>query len=309
MTGRPRRLMPGSRIGVVAPSSPIRDGKLEAGVSALEHLGFKVELAPHVYDRWGYLAGLDRGRAADLTEMFGRGDIDGIICARGGYGAARMVEMVDWRVVREHPKVFIGYSDITILHLAAERFASLPTFHGPMVTTFADPMQDACLQSFMSQITTAEPPGEVGDPDRQARTLVHGQAKGRLAGGCMTLLCSALGTPYQPDFRGRIVVLEDTDEALYRVDRMLTQLLASGVMRQASGFVIGTVSNLTPSPDASAISLDDLWRSLLAPLGKPAIVGYPIGNVDSPLTLPLGRMAELDADRCTLTVTEACVTD
>lgn len=303
----PRRVGPGARIGVVAPSSPIRYEKLEAGVAALQGLGFKVEVAPHVYDRWGYLAGLDHARAADLTEMFRNDDIDAIICARGGYGAARMVEMVDWSVVRDHPKVFVGYSDITILHLAAEKFADLATFHGPMVTTFASPIGNACLRSFMDAVTSADAPRQIGDPDRPARTLVGGRTTGRLAGGCMTLLCSALGTPYQPDFTGRIVVLEDTDEALYRVDRMLIQLLSSGVLERASGFVVGTVSNLTSSSDDSALCLDDLWRGLLAPLGKPAILGFPIGHVEDPLTLPLGRMAELDADSMTLRVTEACV--
>lgn len=309
MTPCLRRLRPGARIGVVSPSSPIRDEKLDAGIASLEQLGFEIELAPHVREQWGYLAGPDRDRAADLTEMFRRDDIDAVMCTRGGYGAARMAEMVDWTIVRNHPKVFVGYSDITILHLAAERFAGLPTFHGPMVTTFAKPMNEAALRSFMGAVSVAEPPGEVGDPERKPRTLVAGRAIGRLAGGCLTLLCAALGTPYAPDFRDRIVVLEDTDEALYRVDRMLTQLVASRALREASAFVIGTVSNLTPGPEDAALSLDDLWRDILVPLGKPAITGFPIGHVDSPLTLPMGRMAELDADSGRLTITEACVSD
>jgi muramoyltetrapeptide carboxypeptidase len=304
---KPPRLEAGATLGVVAPSSAIRDGKLERGVSMLEDRGFKVELAPHVHDRWGYLAGLDERRAADFTEMFRRADIAGVICARGGYGAARMVSLADWDAVRASPKVLIGYSDITTLHLAAERFADLVTFHGPMVTSLGPGISELSVETLIRSVTVAEPPGLIEDPARPARCLVPGRAQGRLAGGCITLLCSALGTPYAPDFTDRIVVLEDTDEALYRVDRMLMQLAASGLLDRAAGFIVGTVSNLLDEQAEHALRLEDMWHQYLVPLGKPTIVDFPIGHVDSPLTLPLGCMAELDARNGQVTITEPAV--
>lgn len=305
---RPPRLSAGCTLGVVAPSSPIRGDRLDRGLEALRAMGFRVVVADHVHDRWGYLAGLDECRAADLSQFFARSDIDGIVCARGGYGAARMLEHVDWDSVRARPKVFIGFSDITTLHVAMERRAGLITFHGPMVTTLADPCSEACLQTLFRAVTGPEPMGEVNDPDRPTQTLVGGCARGRLAGGCLTLLCSAVGTADPPDFADRIVVLEDTDEPLYRVDRFLTQLRGSGLLQRAAGFVVGTSSHWDRYPEANhGFTLRDIWEQLLAPLGKPTVLGFPIGHVESPLTLPLGCMAELDADHGTLVITEPAV--
>jgi len=309
---KPRRLSPGDLVGVVAPSSPAPGDQLERGMSALREMGFRVETAPHVRDRWGYLAGTDESRAADLTAMFRRDDISAVICARGGYGAARMADLVDWECVRAHPKVFIGYSDITTLQLAMEARASMVTFHGPMVTTLGHDGPDAMRSSLLRAVTSPDPIGPLDDPARPTRCLASGHAHGRIVGGCLSMLCAAMGTPYAPDFADRIVVLEDTDEAIYRADRMLAQLRAGGLLDRAAGFIVGDVTN-RPSPDPAegrhdeGLTLDDLWIQYLVPLGKPVIVGFPFGHVNGPLTIPLGCMAEMDADEGSVIVTEAAV--
>lgn len=304
---KPSKLPDGGCVGIVAPSSAVRTPQLADGIRCLTDRGFRVVLGEHVYDRWGYLAGTDEARASDLTEMFARKDVSAVICARGGYGAARMVDGVDWDVVRANPKVFVGYSDITTLHLAMERRAGLMTFHGPMVTTLGSGIGEAAERLLWRLLSTPEPEIDLLNGSEIAKTLASGLAHGRLSGGCLSILCAALGTPEAPDFAGRIVLLEDTDEPLYRVDRLLTQLVRSGCVDEAAGFVIGTVTNWCQSHESSWLRLDDLWLDILGPLGKPIVVGADFGHVDSPLTLPLGCSAALDADRRTLRLTEAAV--
>ncbi len=264
-------------------------------------------LATHVFDQYGYLAGMDAARAADFTEMFERCDIGAVMCARGGYGASRMVDCIDWDTVCAHPKPFVGYSDITTLHLAMDRHAGIVTFHGPMVTTLGSDADDQCRRMLIRTLTEPTPLGYVVAPEDRATCLVSGQVRGRLAGGCLSLLCAALATPEEPDFGGCIVLLEDTHEPLYRVDRMLTQIVRSGCLDEAAGFVIGTVSNLVDDVAPCPFDLHELWADVLGPLGRPMLADVPIGHVPSPLTIPLGCTAELDAGAGTLCVLDPAV--
>jgi muramoyltetrapeptide carboxypeptidase len=218
-----------------------------------------------------------------------------------------MLDAVDWACVRANPKVFVGYSDITTLHLALERRAGLRAFHGPMVTTLGQGLSPSALATFVACLTSDKPIVYRVEAPARARCLVPGRAEGPIAGGCLSLLCAALGTPDQPDFTGRLVLLEDTDEPLYRADRLLAQLTASGLLDAAAGFIVGTLSNLGRDHEEPAFDLDDLWSRYLAPLGKPTILDVPFGHVDDPWTLPLGCMAEMDAEECVLATTEASV--
>lgn len=305
---KPPRLASGMTIGVVAPSSPLRDPRLAEGIRRLEVAGYNVVEGAHLHDGHAYLAGPDAARANDLTAMFANPAVDAVFCARGGYGACRMVDLVDWEVVRAHPKVFVGYSDITTLHLAFERRARLATFHGPMVVTLGGDLSTDASDCFWRAVGGAEPLGALPPAGAPMHTLVGGTARGRLAGGCLALLGAAVGTCDAPDFAGRLVLIEDVGEALYRVDRLLVQLLRAGAFHDAAGFVIGNATGWdrdTQSPPAMRI--EDLWRDLIVPLGKPAIHGFPFGHEPNPLTLPLGCMAELDADARTLTVLEPAV--
>lgn len=295
-------------IGVIAPSSGVRDVRLAAGIAELEGRGFRIVVGDHLYDQHGYLAGMDTGRGADMTSMFARRDVDAVFCARGGYGACRMLDYVDWEVVRANPKLFVGYSDLTTLHLALEKQAGLVTIHGPMVTTHGGRLSDTARNCFWRIVSQPVPFGTYNTEGAEVRTLVGGKAQGRLAGGCLALLSAACGTPEQPGFAGRLVVIEDVGERAYRVDRLLVQLLRAGLLAQAAGFVLGTVTDWDKDePGVPAITLADVWRDLIVPLGKPAIVGFPFGHEPDPLTLPLGCLAELDADAGTLTVLEAVV--
>ena len=304
----PTALRPGMTIGVCAPSSALRDDRFDDGLASLASLGYRVVLGDHVRDRFGYLAGTDAARAADLTRLFARRDVDAVICARGGYGAVRMVDLIDWEVVAANPKLFIGYSDITTVHLAMERRAGLRTIHGLMVASFGEDLDERARDCFWRVVGQPEPLGAYDTGGATIRTLVGGQAVGALAGGCLTLLSVAAGSADSPDLEGRIVLLEDVDEATYRVDRFIMQLLRTGEMAKAAGFVIGHVTGWGQEPlPPSCITLDRLWRDLIAPLGKPAMVGFPFGHEPNPLTLPLGTLAKLDADAGTLTLLEPAV--
>ncbi len=305
---RPRALAPGMTIGVASPSSPVEPAKLEAGAEAIRSLGYKVVVGEHATDRRGYLAGDDAARAADFTQMFARTDIDAVFCSRGGYGALRMVDLVDWSVVAANPKVFLGYSDITTLHLAFEHHTSQGTLYGPMVLALGGDLSQVCRETLWALATRSEPHGTLNTTNRPIVTLVSGTASGRLAGGCISLLAAAVGTKHPPRFAGRIGVLEDTGEPVYRCDRDLVQLLRGTDISEAAGFVIGTVTGWRDQEKAPPeITLDDLWTDLLRPLGKPTIVGYPFGHEPDPVTLPLGCLATLDADAGSVTLLEAAV--
>jgi muramoyltetrapeptide carboxypeptidase len=295
-------------IGVVAPSSGIRDHRLEPALRLFEERGYRVVRGEHLADQHGYLAGGDAARAADFTEMFRRKDVDAVFCGRGGYGAMRMADRVDWDVVRANPKIFVGYSDITTLHLAFENRMGLTTFHGPVVVTHGDPLSPIAADCFWRAVERAEPLGRYDTSEGSVRTLVGGRAEGRTAGGCIQLLSSAVGTPEHPDFEGRIVLLEDVNEKVYQTDRNLTQLIRSGLLGRAAGIVIGTVTDWELAEKSRpAILLSDMWRDIIAPLGIPAIVGFPFGHERNPLTIPLGVRARLDADAATLEILEPAV--
>jgi muramoyltetrapeptide carboxypeptidase len=304
---RPARLQSGMTIGIVAPSSGIRDARLQAAIERIQGRGYEVRLADHLFDQAGYLAGIDANRGRDLTAMFSDADVHAVLCGRGGYGAVRMLDHVDWSVVAANPKPFIGYSDITTLHLAIEHYAPMVSFHGPVVTTLGGSLSDNAESCFWSMLERAEPFGSYNS-GRSVSTLVGGKADGPLAGGCLALLGAAIGTTEAPDFAGRIVLIEDVGERAYRVDRLLMQLLRAGLLQRAAGFVIGTVTGwLEGETCVPPITLDRVWRDYIVPLGKPAILGFPFGHEPDPLTIPLGCLARLDADEGTLEVLEAAV--
>lgn len=303
---KPPRLQPGDQIAVVAPASPLKDGRLEAGLRYLRDKGFRLVLGEHLYDEFGYLAGPDAARAGDLQEAFSREDVKAVFCARGGYGSIRIVDDVDWSVLRERPKVFVGYSDITTLHLAIHHSARLVTFHGPMVVNLGEGLNSRAERTFWHAVTSPEPLEELVAREDDVQTVVPGQASGVLAGGNLSLVCASLGAAEAPDFAGCIVVLEDTDEPLYRVDRLLTQLVRSGCCDEAAGFAFGTVTNL--DREERQWQLDELIADILGPLNKPILMGLPIGHVDNPLTIPFGCRALLDATSRSLVVMDGAVT-
>jgi muramoyltetrapeptide carboxypeptidase len=317
MLSRPRHLNFGDTIGAVAPASAPPDPQsLDRAVAFLETLGFKTQLAPHVRRRCGFLAGSDRERAGDLMKLFTDRKVKAIVCVRGGYGAARLLPLLDYKAIGAHPKIFVGYSDITSLHCALLAKSSLISFHGPMLTSdFARPdLPDFTLQSFLRTLMQPAASGSICQGyDRKTVTILRrGTASGRLVGGNLSVLCASLGTPYQPPFRKAILFLEDAGEAPYRVDRMLTQLLNAGLLQQSAGIAIGVNRNCR-DPHAAAAGedrqdLQAVLRERLRPLRVPVVTGLPFGHIRRNATLPCGARATLDADTGDLRLIEPAVT-
>lgn len=295
-------------IGVVSPSSAIRSDHYAAGVDRIRALGYQVLESPHLFDKHGYLAGTDASRAADLNWGFSDPRVDAIICSRGGYGAGRILEAVDWGQAARSRRPLIGYSDITMLNLALEIRAGMVSFHGPMVTTLGAGMDPAIEASLWATLTCTDAIGAYCGGEGPVTPLKGGCAEAPLAGGCLTLLACACGTREHPRLAGRIVALEDVGEPPYRVDRMLRQLLNGAGLAEAAGIVI---ADATESGEDAAnpmpITMEHVWRELARTVRCPVIRGFPFGHIDSPHTLPMGVMARLDADAGTLGLLEAAV--
>jgi muramoyltetrapeptide carboxypeptidase len=306
---KPHVLRPGMTLGVVAPSSPVPEWPMASqGIMGLEYLGFKLAFGEHVRDAYGYLAGADAARADDFLAMFERPDVDGVICLRGGYGASRAALALDRERLRRladgPAKPLIGYSDITVLHAMLRRELNWTTFYGPMVSSFGNP-SDYTVDAFRRALMASEPFDVLPDPDNPyVETIVAGRAEGRLAGGCLSLVVSLLGTPWEIDLRDAIFFFEDVREAPYRIDRMLAQLLAAGKLRQCAGIVIGEHVDCEPDQPESTLRLEQVFADLIRPLGIPTIYHLPVGHGRHLATLPLGARAELDATNKRLRVVE-----
>jgi muramoyltetrapeptide carboxypeptidase len=316
MPSKPDRLNYGNTIGIIAPASAPPDPKnIDRSVAVLEHLGFKTRLAPNVRKRWGFLAGSDRDRASDLMKMFADRKVKAIVCVRGGYGTARLLPLLDYRVIRAHPKIFIGYSDITSLHCAFLVKSNLVTFHGPMLNSdFVKPDFPAfTLQSFLKTLMQPSTPGSIrnGYKRKTVTILRRGMASGPLIGGNITLLCASLATPYQPSFKNCILFFEDLDEAPYRFDRMLTQMLNAGLLQQVAGVAIGINAGCKDPQARNAKeyrqSLEDVFKDRLLPLKVPVVAGLPFGHIPLNATLPVGARVTLDAVKGDLIIDEPVV--
>ena len=307
-----KRLKPGDTIGLIAPSGPARHpDDIERGVAAVTALGFKVVAGPSCYAKWGYMAGPEALRVADIQAVFEDPAIDGIFCMKGGDGAPRLLDRLDYDGIARHPKVFLGYSDITALHLALNQRCGFMTFHGPMpVSDFIRPgFGEYERVSLLNAIGGADPMGDIGQPEDASavETLSPGVATGRLTGGNLALICALMGTPFEIDTRGKILLIEDVDEANYRIDRMLTQLRLAGKLDQAAGIAIGQFTDCEPRDASKRMPLAEVLASILLPLSKPILSNLSFGHGPHKATLPLGAEAILDADAGCLRVTEAAV--
>jgi muramoyltetrapeptide carboxypeptidase len=313
---KPPRLNAGDTIALVAPASAPPDPKaIDRSEEALERLGFKIKLAPNVRRRLGFLAGTDRERAGDLMRMFADNKVKAIVCVRGGYGSSRLVPLLDYRVIRENPKIFVGYSDITSLHCAFLVYSRLISFHGPMLNSdfIKKDFPGFTLQSFLRTLTQPAAAGGIsaGYKGKTISILRRGTASGPLIGGNISLLCATLGTPYQPSFKKSILFFEDLDEVPYRFDRMLTHLLNAGLLQQVAGIAIGVNANCY-DPKAKGAreyrqTLEDVFRERLLPLKVPIVSGLPFGHIPLNATLPVGLRATLDAVKGDLVFTEPAV--
>lgn len=290
---KPRALEFGDTIGVIAPASPPKEARyIDPAIAALKTMGFKVKLGSAARKRTGFLAGSDHERADDINRMFADKQISGILCLRGGYGAARTLDKLNYGVIKRNPKILCGFSDITALHLAIFKKSGLMTFHGPTLLTLLGPKErsDYTLTSWLRSVMVAEPYGDVrrGMPKKysKARTLLKGTASGALVGGNLSIITSLVGSEYLPSFSGKILFLEDVNEAPYRVDRALTQLLLSGALRGVKGIAIGDFGGTG--------DFESVFRDRLSSLKVPVITGLPIGHIDDFATVPQGALARIE---------------
>jgi muramoyltetrapeptide carboxypeptidase len=281
---RPPRLKSGDIIGIAAPSGPFDNDLFEKGMAVLRGMGFNVHIPDAVYRREGFLAGPDAARAEVINGLFADPDIQGILCARGGYGATRLLPHLDWETIRRHPKVFVGFSDITVLHCVLLAQAGLVTFHGPMGTTL-DKAPDT-WREFMLRTLTTDTPVELAPPG--VTVLTHGEGSGPVIGGNLTLLAHLVGTPHAPRFNGRLLFVEDVTEAPYRIDRMLVQMTLAGCFDHVAGLILGQFQDC-----GDADEINDVFMRTFGPLGIPVVAGFPIGHGPENATLPIGLEARL----------------
>ena len=345
---KPRRLRRGDFVSLVAPSgSASGPDRVEASVSALETLGFRVKASTHCADARGYLAGEDATRARELEAAFLDPETTAVICLKGGYGSPRILDLIDYSIVASHPKVFLGYSDITALHIAFRQMAGLVTFHGPMPSSDMvpefDPASRASLESVLfgeffapCEVAPCEvaPPGQVAPvqvsppagkgplsgkaaPPSEAppsgplrlHAVSGGIAEGELTGGNLSLIAATMGTPWEIDTEGKIIFIEDIDEAPYRVDRMLNQLRLAGKFRDCTGILVGAWTRCDPTGDRPSLTIEEIIADLLADCGKPILTGLEAGHCAPTLTLPLGIRYRMDAGACAVTMLESPFAD
>lgn len=302
---RPAPLFPGARVALVGPSSAIAEELLARANDLVCSLGLNPVFYPscRYSSRDGYLAATDAQRAQDIMHAFENPAIDGIWCARGGYGAHRILPLLDAAVIRKHPKWFGGYSDVTALHIFLNQKCNLETFHVSMPASKWE--WDAFTLEGMKKALFGGLSGELAAPEGwEIQTLTPGQAHGRLCGGNLSLLAASMGTPWEIDTRGKILFLEDVNEKTYRIDSMLTQLRNGGKFDDCAGIILGHWTDCEPENPDCTLELDEVFRQLIAPSGKPCISGFACGHSQPSHALPLGRVCSLDASAGTVCIEE-----
>ena len=311
---KPPRLRLGDTVGLIAPANAtFLQVELDLARETLEALGLRVKAGAHLLDRYGYLAGRDADRAADVNALFADRDVRAVLALRGGWGSARLLPHLDYAAIRRHPKVLMGYSDVTALLNAVNARTGLVTFHGPVGISTWTPFSIESMAAvlFEGDTPTLANPVELRDGlvqvEDRIQTITAGRARGRLLGGNLTVLTAIVGTPYLPDLDGAILFLEDTGEAVYRMDRMLTHLKLAGLLGRIKGFVFGRCTDCKPGEGYGALTLDEVFADHVKPLGVPAFRGSMIGHIDRQFTVPVGLPAEIDADAGTIRLLEPAV--
>lgn len=299
---KPKALKPGDTVALTAPAGILPDySEFDRMKKDLESFGFNVVFGEFVRSRYGYLSGKDHERALDLNRFFANPDIDGIIAVRGGWGCSRILPYLDFEQIRNYPKVYCGFSDNTTLHLALLANSGLVSFHGP---NGASEWNSFTKNSFRDVVMNGN--RSLFHSESAVRTITSGRASGHLIGGNLTILTTSLGTPYQPDFNGAILYLEDIGEAPYKVDRMLTHLSAAGALRNINGFIFGKCTDCGSS-SSRGFNLNQVLKQHIDALGIPAISGVDIGHEANNMTIPVGVIAELDADNGIFYLKESAV--
>ncbi|NJL59586.1 MAG: LD-carboxypeptidase [Desulfobacteraceae bacterium] len=286
-------LTPGDMVAIAAPSSPFDKELLFQGISVLENMGFRVFIPDGIFETSSYLAGSDQHRADILSRLFADPRINAIFCARGGFGAMRMLPFLDTEIIRKNLKIFMGFSDITAILSFLYSECNIPVFHGPMIAKLSE-SHPKTLESVYVALTSEQ---TIDINIENGRTLKNGIGRGRIIGGNLSTLCHLLGTPFMPDFKKHILFLEDINEAPYRIDRMLTQMKFAGCFEEIAGLVLGYFTNCGDAEDIIGI-VNHIFQDNDIPI----LWGLETGHGEPNLTIPFGIEAELDADHRTLRI-------
>ena len=288
----PTPLKPGDRVGVIATSSGVSDPtEITGAVASLKALGLEPVLGLYAAEKNQYLAGTDEQRMYDIHGMFADPSIKGIICLRGGYGALRILDKLDWALIAKHPKVLVGYSDVTNLHTVISQQCRFVTYHGPMASIELlnlDRLDALTIESWKSALFTKTP--ELMLSDYPVKTLIPGSFRGRLTGGNLAVMASALGTPYAIETDGAVLFLEDVAEPRYKIDRFMTQLRLAGKLDKVAGVIVGDFT----TDEGAGVDCHDIIKATLEPLGIPCLTGLPAGHSLPNITLPMGSIVSWD---------------
>ncbi len=313
---KPKRLQPGVAIGIVSPAGAtfVRE-ELEVVIDAVKGLGLVPRLAPHLLERYGYLGGKDKQRAADINQFFADSSIAAILPIRGGWGSSRILPYLDYDRISKNPKIIIGFSDLSALILGLNAKTNLVTFHGPNGLTSWRKTQTEYFRRvlFNAETVTFENLKDEDDANRliqvkyRKQTISSGKAKGKLIGGNLSVISGIVGSPYLPDLDGAILFLEEVNENIYRIDRMMTELKLAGLLDKLAGFIFGQCPGCSPDADYGSLTLEEVVWDHIKPLGIPAYYGAMIGHIENILTLPIGLDVEIDADAGTIRMLEAAV--
>ena len=307
---KPGALRRGDVIGICAPASPPSSpDALDAGIRYLEQLGYRIELGKNLYRRRGYLAGSDAQRISDLHDMYLNPQVKAIFAARGGYGAHRILARLNYRLIRRHPKILVGYSDITALQMAIYAKARMTSISGAMVTEMPATFKPATEEMFWRSLTSPKPLGVIRGMKNGWMTSGNDKmSSGRILGGNLSLLAGMMGTSYFPLFDRLVLLLEDIDERPYRVDRTLQQLRLNGVFAKAYGIVLGAFIDCTPVKGKASLRLNQVFAETLQGFSFPILSGFRYGHLINSLTIPLGVRVRVNGFRNTLEFLEAAVT-
>jgi muramoyltetrapeptide carboxypeptidase len=312
---KPPRLRPGDIVGLVEPAFfPDDPYDIRFVDETIRAMGLVPRHGRHVGDRFGYLAGADADRAADVNAMYADPEVKAVFAVRGGWGCARVLPYLDWPTIRAHPKLLVGFSDVTALHLAFAANAGFVTMHGPNASSSWgrqswEPFRAMAFDAAMPLYANPEAHDDrLAQRAARTRTIRGGKATGRLLGGNLSVLASLAGTAYLPDFGGALLFLEDTEEAPYRIDRMLTQLRLAGILPRVAGVVFGQCTQCSGDGQSSGgFAVSEVLQQHLGPLGVPAYEGAMFGHVANQFSLPVGVRAEIDADAGTIRILEPAV--
>ena len=308
---RPPRIQPGDLFGLVSPATAaFETDPTEIFADAFRAVGLEPRLGSNYYERWGYFAGSDAERAADIMGFFADPEVKGIF-ARGGWGSARVLPHLDYEVIGANPKVLLGYSDATALLMGVHAKTGLVVMHGPgpgnrfSTEHFRRTLMDG--EAGLLENLAEDPGDHIVPREHRIRTITGGRAAGPLLGGNLTVLTAIMGSEYLPDFTGAILFLEDVDEAVYRVDRMMTTLKLAGVLDRIAGFIFGRCTDCDPGSGFGSLTLEQVLEDHIAPFGIPAFRGSMIGHIPEQFTLPIGGRAEMDAGQGTIRLLEPAV--